>query len=155
MCSASLLPSLHVVLPCPQELQQLLAKFHWYPGHNFTTTVDLANLKGALQKYKYIKIGQLGSGSYGVVHKAINRETNELLAIKKVVHSIENGLSDSTIREISTLRELQHDNIVRCVAPRETAEALGMPLAVRRMLERQWHARRAAGDCIGRILLLW
>ncbi|KAG2445351.1 hypothetical protein HYH02_008816 [Chlamydomonas schloesseri] len=100
-------------LPLDTELQQLLAKFGWYPGHNFTGTLDLAGLKGALQKYKYIKIGQLGSGSYGVVHKAINRETKELLAIKKVVHSIENGLSDSTIREISTLRELQHDNIVR------------------------------------------
>jgi cyclin-dependent kinase 2 len=75
--------------------------------------VDLAGFKSALQKYKYKKIGQLGSGSYGVVHKAINRETNELLAIKRVEHSMEMGLSDSTIREISTLRELQHDNIVR------------------------------------------
>ncbi|KAG2502003.1 hypothetical protein HYH03_000499 [Edaphochlamys debaryana] len=100
-------------LPFDQELALLLAKFGWHPVEGFTGTLDLAGLKGALQKYKYIKIGQLGSGSYGVVHKAINRETNELLAIKKVVHSVEHGLSDSTIREISTLRELRHDNIVR------------------------------------------
>ncbi|PNH08866.1 Cyclin-dependent kinase G-1, partial [Tetrabaena socialis] len=95
------------------ELSLLLAKFGWHPEHLFMTTLDLAGFKGALQKYKYIKLGQLGSGSYGVVHKAINRETQELLAIKKVVHSVEHGLSDSTIREISTLRELRHDNIVR------------------------------------------
>ncbi|GLI70334.1 hypothetical protein VaNZ11_015290 [Volvox africanus] len=100
-------------LPFDQELIKLLEKFGWHPAHGFTTTLDLAGLKGALQKYKYIKMGQLGSGSYGVVHKAVNRETNELLAIKKVAHSPEYGLSDSTIREISTLRELTHENIVR------------------------------------------
>ncbi|GFR43402.1 hypothetical protein Agub_g4482 [Astrephomene gubernaculifera] len=100
-------------LPFDEELSLLLAKYGWHPLEGFTTTLDLAGLKGALQKYKYIKIGQLGSGSYGVVHKAVNRETKELLAIKKVVHSVDHGLSDSTIREISTLRELQHDNIVR------------------------------------------
>ncbi|GLC55296.1 hypothetical protein PLESTB_000969300 [Pleodorina starrii] len=96
------------------ELASLLAKFGWQIEEAaFASTLDLAGLKGAMQKYKYIKLGQLGSGSYGVVHKAMNRETHELLAIKKVAHSAEHGLSDSTIREISTLRELCHDNIVR------------------------------------------
>ncbi|EFJ53187.1 cyclin dependent kinase [Volvox carteri f. nagariensis] len=96
------------------ELVSLLEKFGWHPIHDFTTTLDLAGLKGALQKYKYIKMGPLGSGSYGVVYKAQNRETQELLAIKRVRFSIaEHGLSDSTIREISTLRELRHDNIVK------------------------------------------
>lgn len=97
----------------PQELKDLLAKYGWHPVCGFSTTLDLAGLKHALQKYKYVKMGQLGSGSYGVVHKAINRETKELLAIKKVAHLAEHGLSESTIREISMLRELHHDNIVR------------------------------------------
>ncbi|KXZ52035.1 CDKG1 protein [Gonium pectorale] len=102
-------------LPYDKELGKVLAKFGWSPvGLEFTQDIlDLAGLKGALQKYKYRKVQALGSGSYGVVHKAINRETNEELAIKKVMHNLEYGLSDSTIREISSLRELQHENIVR------------------------------------------
>lgn len=91
----------------------LLSKYGWHPREGFTSTLDLAGFKGALQKFKYIKVGQLGRGSYGVVYKAINRETHEVIAIKKVMHSVDHGLSDSTIREISALRELRHDNIVK------------------------------------------
>ena len=50
----------------------------------------------------------------GVVYKARDRETQEFVAIKKLRYSYdESGLPDSTLREIATLRELQHDNIVQ------------------------------------------
>lgn len=63
---------------------------------------------------RYVRIGDLGSGSYGDVHKARERETNELIAIKKLRYSSDgSGFSGSTVREISTLKELHHVNIVQ------------------------------------------
>ena len=78
----------------------------------FTKMVDLPGLKSALQKYKYKFGAQLGSGSYGVVWAAVNRETRDRVAIKRIKRS-EDGLSDSTVREICALRDLEHHNIVR------------------------------------------
>uniref|UniRef100_A0A7S0WV87 cyclin-dependent kinase n=1 Tax=Chlamydomonas leiostraca TaxID=1034604 RepID=A0A7S0WV87_9CHLO len=107
------------------ELASHLERFGWARSAEagapdgtgtWTSTVDLHGLTSCLQKFKYERLGQLGSGSYGVVYKARNRETNEVLAIKKLKHtSDESGLPDSTIREICVLRELRHENVVQLV----------------------------------------
>jgi serine/threonine protein kinase len=56
---------------------------------------------------------ELGSGSYAVVYKAKNRETDEIIALKKLRFGFDDqGLPSSTLREISLLKELKHDNIV-------------------------------------------
>lgn len=34
---------------------------------------------------KYSKIEKLGEGTYGVVHKAKNKETNEIVALKRIL----------------------------------------------------------------------
>lgn len=96
----------------PAVLQALAAYGGWTSVQGFTKMVDLPGLKSALQKYKYKLGAQLGSGSYGVVWAAVNRETRDRVAIKKLKHS-EDGLSDSTVREICALRDLEHENIVR------------------------------------------
>ncbi|RKP24911.1 putative CDK5 [Syncephalis pseudoplumigaleata] len=49
---------------------------------------------------KYQKIEKLGEGTYGIVYKSLNRETNEVVPC-------------TAIREISLLKELVHANIVR------------------------------------------
>ena len=56
---------------------------------------------------------QLGAGTYSVVYKARNRETKDLLAIKKLKQSSDGGFADAVIREISILRELKHPNVVK------------------------------------------
>jgi serine/threonine protein kinase len=66
-----------------------------------------------LQKYRYERLQELGSGSYAVVYKARNRETDEVIALKKLRFGFdEQGLPSSTLREISLLKELRHPNIV-------------------------------------------
>ncbi|KXZ52036.1 hypothetical protein GPECTOR_10g1059 [Gonium pectorale] len=104
--------SVNALAQVDKGIAPLLERFGWEAGKGFTTTLDLAGFKIALQRYKYYTLGQLGFGSYGTVSRAVNRETGEVVAIKKVVHSAEGGLSDSTVREVSSLRELSHDNIV-------------------------------------------
>lgn len=65
------------------------------------------------QKYRYERLQELGSGSYAVVYKARNRETDEVFALKKLRFGFdEQGLPSSTLREISLLKELKHAHIV-------------------------------------------
>jgi len=63
---------------------------------------------------KYQKIEKIGEGTYGVVYKARNRMTGELVALKKIrLEAEDEGIPSTAIREISILKELQHPNIVR------------------------------------------
>ncbi|NXI39993.1 CDK3 kinase, partial [Galbula dea] len=60
------------------------------------------------------KVGKVGEGTYGVVYKARNKQTGELVAIKKTRLDVETeGVPSTAIREISLLKELKHPNIVR------------------------------------------
>ena len=66
---------------------------------------------------KYQKIEKIGEGTYGVVYKARNRVSGELVALKKIrLEAEDEGIPSTAIREISILKELQHPNIVRCVS---------------------------------------
>lgn len=67
-------------------------------------------MKG-LDKYK--KMEKLGEGTYGVVYKAINLETGETVAIKKIrLEKEDDGVPSTAIREISLLKNLKHPNVV-------------------------------------------
>lgn len=57
---------------------------------------------------------QIGEGTYGVVYKAKDRVTNEIIALKKIrLEAEDEGIPSTAIREISLLKQLQHPNIVR------------------------------------------
>jgi len=63
---------------------------------------------------KYQKIEKIGEGTYGVVYKARNRLTGDMVALKKIrLEAEDEGIPSTAIREISILKELQHPNIVR------------------------------------------
>ncbi|KAG7367509.1 serine/threonine protein kinase [Nitzschia inconspicua] len=55
----------------------------------------------------------LGEGTYGVVYKARDRQTNEIVALKRIRLEVEDeGIPSTALREISLLRELTHENVV-------------------------------------------
>ncbi|GAM22121.1 hypothetical protein SAMD00019534_052960 [Acytostelium subglobosum LB1] len=63
---------------------------------------------------KYAKIEKLGEGTYGIVYKAKNRDTGDIVALKRIrLDSEDEGVPCTAIREISLLKELKHPNIVR------------------------------------------
>ncbi|XP_073094317.1 cyclin-dependent kinase 5 isoform X3 [Manis javanica] len=54
------------------------------------------------------------AGTYGTVFKAKNRETHEIVALKRVrLDDDDEGVPSSALREICLLKELKHKNIVR------------------------------------------
>jgi len=71
----------------------------------------MENMKDELEKY--IKIEKVGEGTYGVVYKSRNKETQELVALKKIrLDNEDEGIPSTAIREISILKQLRHPNIV-------------------------------------------
>ncbi|CAG9316502.1 CDKL5_2 [Blepharisma stoltei] len=63
---------------------------------------------------KYEVIGVVGEGAYGVVLKCKNKESGEIVAIKKFKDSEEDEtIRKTTIREVKILRMLKHENIVQ------------------------------------------
>ncbi|OCB88282.1 Pkinase-domain-containing protein [Sanghuangporus baumii] len=62
----------------------------------------------------YAKIEKVGEGTYGVVYKARDVNTGEVVALKKIrLEAEDEGVPSTAIREISLLKELKDDNIVK------------------------------------------
>ncbi|KAG0657002.1 Cyclin-dependent kinase catalytic subunit [Rhodotorula mucilaginosa] len=53
-------------------------------------------------------------GTYGVVYRSRNKETNQIVALKKIrLEAEDEGVPSTAIREISLLKEMNDDNVVR------------------------------------------
>ena len=58
----------------------------------------------------------LGKGNYGVVYKCVHQQTGNKVAVKQSPFNPEcEGIPATALREISLLKELQHENIVRLI----------------------------------------
>ncbi|KAL6745198.1 kinase-like domain-containing protein [Haematococcus lacustris] len=64
-----------------------------------------------MNRYKVVK--QLGDGTYGTVWKAINRQSNEVVAIKKMKRKFYSWEECMNLREVKSLRKLNHPCIVK------------------------------------------
>ena len=72
------------------------------------------NYKDELEKY--VKLDKVGEGTYGVVYKCRNKESQELVALKKIrLENEDEGIPSTAIREISILKQMRHPNIVNLV----------------------------------------
>eukprot|EP00658_Telonema_sp_P-2_P052312 TRINITY_DN4051_c0_g1_i2.p1 TRINITY_DN4051_c0_g1~~TRINITY_DN4051_c0_g1_i2.p1 ORF type:complete len:637 (+),score=122.15 TRINITY_DN4051_c0_g1_i2:47-1912(+) len=62
---------------------------------------------------KYETLGIVGEGAYSVVYKCRNKDTGEVVAIKKFKESEDDEIvRKTTLREVKILRMLKHENIV-------------------------------------------
>lgn len=64
-----------------------------------------------MERYKVIKT--VGDGTYGSVVKAVNKTSGELVAIKKMKKKFYSWEECMALREIKSLRKLNHPNIVK------------------------------------------
>ena len=66
-----------------------------------------------LARYKKIE-KPLGEGTYGVVYKAKDIRTGDIVALKKIRLEVEDeGVPSTALREISVLKTLDHPNVVK------------------------------------------
>eukprot|EP01103_Thecamoeba_quadrilineata_P018569 TRINITY_DN711_c0_g1_i1.p1 TRINITY_DN711_c0_g1~~TRINITY_DN711_c0_g1_i1.p1 ORF type:complete len:541 (+),score=51.22 TRINITY_DN711_c0_g1_i1:56-1624(+) len=60
------------------------------------------------------KLEQVGEGTYGQVWKAKNKNSSEVVALKKVrMDNEKEGFPITAIREVKILKELDHENIIK------------------------------------------
>lgn len=68
--------------------------------------------------HKYLKLEEIGQGTYGVVYLGkkeddMENENFQKFAIKKIrMGNLDDGVSVAALREIKMLQELKHENIV-------------------------------------------
>ncbi|KAJ7901172.1 Pkinase-domain-containing protein [Mycena olivaceomarginata] len=63
---------------------------------------------------RYSRIEKVGEGTYGVVYKARDLSTGGIVAMKKIrLEAEDEGIPSTAIREISLLKELNEEHIVR------------------------------------------
>ncbi|KAK3405906.1 hypothetical protein EUGRSUZ_K02126 [Eucalyptus grandis] len=62
---------------------------------------------------RYEISGELGDGTCGSVYKALNKETREIVAVKKMKRKFYYWEECMNLREVKALRKLNHPNIVK------------------------------------------
>jgi len=62
----------------------------------------------------YTVVDAVGQGAYGIVCAAKDEDTGEMVAIKKITNAFEHHtFAKRTLREITLMRMMQHENIIR------------------------------------------
>ena len=64
-----------------------------------------------MDKFKIVK--NCGDGTYGTVFEAFNKTTRETVAIKKMKRKFGSWEEAMSLREVKTLRRLNHANVVK------------------------------------------
>lgn len=62
---------------------------------------------------KYELECHIGDGTYGTVSKAVNAQTKEEVAIKKMKRTFQTWSEAMNLRELKALRKLNHLNVVK------------------------------------------
>uniref|UniRef100_A0A1B0ANU1 cyclin-dependent kinase n=1 Tax=Glossina palpalis gambiensis TaxID=67801 RepID=A0A1B0ANU1_9MUSC len=79
----------------------------------FSKLFTLKRPQGSSRMDRYEKLSRLGEGSYGIVYKCRDRETGQLVAVKRFVESEDDpAIRKIALREIRLLKNLKHPNLV-------------------------------------------
>ena len=70
--------------------------------------------KGCAKIGEYEMLQKLGEGTFGEVHKARQRSSGSVFALKKILmHNEKDGFPITALREIKLLKMLSHDNVLK------------------------------------------
>lgn len=78
--------------------------------------IDIDDISAPIQAQLYEKRKKVGEGTYAVVYEGIIKSTQRKIAIKKIKLSQQaSGIDLSALREIKTLHELHHPNVIELI----------------------------------------
>lgn len=81
---------------------------------NSSTSSGIGGIVSRLDRYE--RICKIGEGSYGIVFKCRNKESSQIVAIKKFVETEDDPLIRKiAMREIRMLKQLKHENLVNLI----------------------------------------
>ncbi|KAF9977354.1 Cyclin-dependent kinase 10 [Actinomortierella ambigua] len=101
-----------------QESSNILAKQDPYSLLSITGKMGVLDPKKAFVGQSRVvddfeKLNKVGEGTYGIVYRARDKKTKEIVALKRVRMERESdGLPISSLREIKLLKTLRHENVV-------------------------------------------
>ncbi|XP_068267248.1 cyclin-dependent kinase 10 isoform X4 [Nyctibius grandis] len=82
-------------------------------GEGFFEVPAADRLGGCRSVKEFEKLNRIGEGTYGIVYRARDTLTDEIVALKKVrMDNEKDGMPISSLREITLLLQLRHPNIV-------------------------------------------
>lgn len=60
-------------------------------------------------------LNRIGEGTYGLVYRGIDKRSNEVVALKKVIlhNEKQDGFPLTSVREVAVLKKLNHTNCVQ------------------------------------------
>mmetsp|Transcript_16408 Transcript_16408/g.27728 ORF Transcript_16408/g.27728 Transcript_16408/m.27728 type:complete len:417 (+) Transcript_16408:335-1585(+) len=94
-------------------------------------------------KSRYSLIRPIGHGAYGVVISALDKETGDKVAIKKISRAFEDPVDAKRIlREIKLMKKFSHENVIRImdiIPPPPTAEEFEDVYIVQDLMETDLH----------------
>ena len=62
----------------------------------------------------YSFLGRVGEGAHGIVFKAKQIQSGEIVALKKIpLRRVEDGIPNAVLREIKALQQIEHPNVVK------------------------------------------
>lgn len=71
-------------------------------------------IQTARSVHEYERLNQIEEGSYGVVFRARERKTGDIVALKKLkLDEEKHGFPITALREINSLMQCRHENVVR------------------------------------------
>ncbi|CCM02732.1 uncharacterized protein FIBRA_04839 [Fibroporia radiculosa] len=106
--------ALPLVFPSFTLFPQVVPPPFVYLFTRYSSTVFVWSILPPIWNGRYSKIEKIGEGTYGVVYKARDVTTNQVVAMKKIrLEAEDEGVPSTAIREISLLKELKDDHVVR------------------------------------------
>jgi len=93
----------------PSKEQQRYTRSRFVPARN-----EHPSFRASRSVYSYERLNQIEEGSYGVVFRARDQQTGDIVALKKLkLEEEKHGFPITALREINALMSCQHENIVR------------------------------------------
>ncbi|KAK8830294.1 hypothetical protein WA577_005982 [Blastocystis sp. JDR] len=101
----------HPLMELPPEEEPMVDITAPAPPKPFKESIHMCR---SVNKYK--KLERLNEGSYGIVYKAQNMETGEIVALKRIKFNdavmVQEAFPVTALREINILQDLHHPNIL-------------------------------------------